>query len=370
MRDILDALLTEHAPFHSTLPFDQAFMALGILLGRSLPPGLPEHDAALETMRHIHEEWLRATSHGHRTAEAPCPACTYGWISLARMRDHVPLCPGHPAFARLAAAADALELQHGADAEVSALLGEAAGLLGSRAPHRRWPTHRGSLDVDLAFDHLDGKPDEPFTDKDATILSEVFAEWARIHFPEADTCPFCKEATPLEKRLAHLLACSAHPAARLAAELEVALGARLGAPAAEALLGAFTLRNTPRDELRELVQSCERYEAEWGYEEHGVFYSKYRIEDPWLARLERAEEALALAVPEAAPPPEIAPDVERLREEAERWRAALKALWTASRRIWSSMGDGDRGKSLIPERIVPPWKRAIEEAKAVVGQRS
>jgi hypothetical protein len=219
-----------------------------------------------------------------------------------------------------------------------------------------------ALDRLASGERLRGKHDE--------VISDVLLEWGRSYHPSLDLCPFCKETTRLEQRLAHLLACPAHPAARVAAKLEGALGVGLAAPACEALLAAFTLRNTPRDELRVLVECCVRYEGEWGYREAGVFTSRTYCEAPWLARVDRAERTLGVPLPEAEPPAEVATDVERLLGEAKRWRAALKALWKECRGFWSSMGDDDRGKSLIPERIVGPWKVAIDEAKVVIGRMS
>ncbi|MGB8929894.1 MAG: hypothetical protein WCC48_01455 [Anaeromyxobacteraceae bacterium] len=84
--------------------------------------------------------------------------------------------------------------------------------------------------------------------------------------------------TPLDDVVGHLLHCKRHPAAVLADEALAALAASLGKGGAEALLKLVEERNAQISGLRRLLDSCDRFDDDLGWNGDRAYARGY-VED-------------------------------------------------------------------------------------------
>jgi hypothetical protein len=240
-------------------------------------PVTPEHWAVAALTR-VLTEFAEARQQKDAKEEMDCYGCHAVRLTAPFASDHFARCPKHPAVDRARAVREAIGL---APAIVKALdlqpvrvdetrLAQIDALAAAPAPKwtRRWyyvPSDRELRDT-LAL--LTGPRRSEFAslEKDyLTKLEGAVDSWERMLHRGSDPCPYCGAATPLGDVVGHLLHCKRHPAVVLAEEALTALAASIGKAGAEALVKLVLERNGQISGLRTLLDACDRFDADLGW---------------------------------------------------------------------------------------------------------
>lgn len=362
----------------SQVTIEGARAALSRLIECSRLAGRRPEPPDLDVISRVSQEW-KAWSDSQRDAQVRCTACRAIEVRGVHASDHYPYCDQHPAYVRLRAVLDALDLAPSTcvalgarQPVIPARPDQLASSLGLRAAKERPPRPyiASSHEVDQALtrllEHEPRAPRSSDTVEQIALLEEVLLQWAHVHHRDSDPCPFCGAVTSMEEQVQHLFGCEAHPANAATASAQRALEKAVGAIVAGALLELTTYRNRVRDVLQALATSCRIYDGDMGWGD-GSAYSEGWSERPWRQDREVAEALLAEGHP---PMPVVAPwthgaepaPVAAVRADAEQLERALQGLCSACSTFWSGMGDGERGHSIIYDRLFPPWRLARKAA--------
>lgn len=160
----------------------------------------------------------------------------------------------------------------------------------------------------------------------------------------SDPCPWCGGVFEVDAFFDHLSNGAACALQRHTVVLSDALRERFGDVALEAAMEAMKRDFRPAKEaLQTFLTACRTYDGEMGFEGDELYryYSKSYAEAPWRAACDAATKWLNLEKPS----PSCAPV-----------RAVFLDVLSISSSFWSSMGEGDRGKSLIAADTCAVWQ--------------
>lgn len=299
-------------------------------------PVAPEH-WAVAILTKVLAEFAEARQGRNAKDEMDCWGCHAVRFTAPFASDHFAHCPKHPAVERARAVREAIAL---APAIVEPLglqpvqadesrLAQIDALVAAPAPKwtRGWYYVPSDRELRDALAHLTGPDREEYRTLESGYLTKLdgaVESWERIRHRSSDPCPHCGAVTPLDQAVGHLMHCKQHPAALLADEALGRLAVSLGKAGAEALVKRVLERNEQVSALRTLLEACDRFDGDlgWngdcayarGYVEEALHRaqetSKYRIDAE-----DRGYRPNLEPITEAASGPEFARPV---------WRALLR----------------------------------------------